>query len=538
MYNSAAWIISAVLSLAAHYGLMSAAGHISIAEPQQDQVAIVVLGNAALQPVAVIADLAGSEALAEASQAVDAAAANATLLNAADAQPMTQDTAKTAIVPTRSGQETAETPAADLAPTAGAVEAPLDKPEGTRAAEQGGSDIAQDRASAAPATIASSETASAAPAPDLAAGNAPTLAAEARLPAPPADATAQLQPTTPSPAEDASGAASVSLPQETSSPAPATQSAPLRQDANPAARPGESLSLQPENNPAAVTVAAVPLPPEKTPAAEATANAPLTPGSAAPSAANDAASLQPEASAAVVVPEVPAATAADHLPPAGEIKVAAAAAATASAKSQADRIRSFMRDYQGQGCIYATADDADAAPPRFSGLGGRSGAVDDFVAAFKDTVGVDPAVELRAVMDAQCPAVDFIKAISGNPGQDFTVKLDTETVRDGNFLVGRLEGSTEGSVHLLTVDDAGTVVDISQDFHRAGKDNFFAVEVSLLADGRGRNQLVIAIVAREPLEISRAPDAPAAIELFRSIVQQIARQGGALNSAYAAFTVE
>ena len=536
MYNSAAWIISAVLSLAAHYGLMSAAGHISIAEPQQDQLAIVVLGNAALQPVAVIADLAGSEALAEASQAVDAAAANATPLKSADAQPMTQDTAKTAIDPTRSGQETAETPAADLAPTAGAVEAPLDKPEGTREAEQGGSDIAQDRASAAPAMIASSETASAAPAPDLAAGNAPTLAAEARLPAPPADAPAQLPPTAPSPAEDASGAASVSLPQETSSPAAATESAPLRQDTNPAARPGESLSLQPENNPAAVTAAAVPLPPEKTPPAEATANAPLTPGSAAPSVANDAASLQPEASAAVVVPEVPAAAAADHLPPAGEIKVAAAA--TASAKSQGDRIRSFMRDYQGQGCIYATADDIDGAKPRFSGLGGRSGAVDDFVTAFKDTVGVDPAVELRAVMDAQCPAVDFIKAISGNPGQDFTVKLDAETVRDGNFLVGRLEGSIEGSVHLLTVDDAGTVVDISQDFHRAGKDNFFAVEVSLLADGRGRNQLVIAIVARQSLEISRAPDAPAAIELFRSIVQQIARQGGAVNSAYAAFTVE
>jgi hypothetical protein len=550
MQNSAAWIVSAVFSLAAHYGLITAASYISLAEPPQERLASVVLGNAALAPLSVSAERTEPEAMAELSQAVDAAAGTATLLNPGNAQLMAPDAAKNALVPGNSGVETGQTPAADLAPSTDAAEALADRSGFERVAEQGSADIRQEPGSEPAVAIASSDPARPAGAPELAAGEAQSLASETPVQAAPEDAAMQLEPAAPPAAANASSAASLALQQETSS-APAALEAPPLQQQSSAIEQNQSASLQLESSSSPAVPETAPLQQqssvlgqnqsvflqhESSTSPEVPAGAPLQSETASPAGNAEIAALQPEESALEAAPEVSTAATAAVSPDTG--KTIASVAAGAAARSQGDRIRSFMRDYQNKGCIYAKADRVDSSRPTFTGLGGNSGAVDDFVTAFKNTVGVDPAVSIRTVMDAQCPAVDFIKAINGNAGQDFKIVLDSETVDDGKFLVGHLDGPLNGSVHVMTVDDAGNVVDISRDFHRQNAGNFFAVEVSLLTDGQSRNQLVIAILAREHLEIPQSPHTESAAEIFRSIVQQLGRQGGPISSAFAAFKVQ
>jgi hypothetical protein len=247
----------------------------------------------------------------------------------------------------------------------------------------------------------------------------------------------------------------------------------------------------------------------------------------------------PEISSAGSAQELAPSKPAEAAPPiAAGTKMAAAITAPAPIMSQGDRIRSFMRDYQGNGCIYAQASDTDAARPSFRGLGGESGAVEDFASAFRKAVGVEPELALRAVMDPQCPAVDFISAIAGNETQNLEMVLDQDVVQDGGMLIGRLEGRVRGEILLLLVDDDGAVRDITSEFHLLPTGNFFGVGVSAQGEGRGRNQLVLALASLEPLGITVTRKPGEAAALFRTLAEKIAAEAIPVRTAYAAFRVQ
>lgn len=476
MQNSIAWIVSAALSVAAHFGLMTAAGHIELPQSGQEQLAQVVLGGGAFQAVTLDAAEAVSAIAAEATDTLTEPAGPSEAMAApADAAVSMPQQADEIAQSANAEERQSAAPDSELAPaTPGAIAAQPEKVAEIAAA--------QPSASLAPeaGTSAVQETASAA------AGETPSATAAPLAPAPASVVTALPEQAVPE-------AASVAAPDA------APPSAAVIAEAPPASKAG--------------TVETAP--------AELASSASV-------------AELAP-VSAAAALPQAPAETA---QPLEDGTKMAAAVTAAAPAMSQGDRVRSFLRDYQGNGCLYAQAGDTDAARPRFRGLGGQSGAVEDFASAFRQAVGVEPELALRTVMDSQCPVVDFMKAIVGSEPQNLEVVLDQDIVQNGGMLIGRLEGRVQGEILLLLVDDDGAVRDITSEFHRLPNGNFFGIPVALVGEGRGRNQLVLALASVEPLGVSVARKPGEAAALFRDLARRISTDGLPVRTAYAAFQVQ
>lgn len=466
MQNSIAWIVSAILSVAAHYGLMAVAGQIPLPDPDQEQLAEVLLGNPTFQAVTLDAAAAAQGAAIQTSatlpESTSTADQEAAPVEATAAEPKQNEEIVQSAAPAESQ---AAVSAAELAPDNNGLTASQSRNE-------------------AEATIAS-------PAATIATQSAPEV----------------MQQSAPGPSAEPPPAAAPLAPAQN-----ATATAP------PAQGP--------------VTTAAAPEPlaqaPTATEVAEASTGIAATTVEAAASEVSSAGGTQE------LAPEKPAAAA----PIGAGTKMAAAITAPAPVMSQGDRVRSFMREYEGKGCIYAQASDADAARPSFKGLGGQSGAVEEFATAFRQAVGIDPELALRSVMDAQCPAVDFISAISGGERQNLEVVLDQDIVQDGGMLIGRLEGRVQGEIMLLLVDDDGAVRDITSEFHLLPAGNFFGVAVALQGEGRGRNQLVLALASIEPLGITVTRKPGEAATLFKNLAARIAADGLAVRTAYAAFRVQ
>ena len=475
MQNSIAWIASACLSVAAHYGLMAVAGQIPLPQSDQQPLAEVLLGNPTFQAVTLDATAAAPGAAIQTSETL--------LETSGTADQEAVPVEATAAEPKENGEIAQSVTAENQSASTAAELAPDGKAE---TASQAGNEA--EPKSAVPAATVATE----AP-PELTQDVAVAPSAETS-PAPASLAPAQEASTTALPAQDFAAV--------NTTPAPAAETPPAQAPAVEA--------------PAAKEVA------------EVTAGTAASTGEAAAPEISSAGSVQELAPAkpAVAAPPLEAGT-----------KIAAAITAPAPVMSQGDRVRSFMRDYKGDGCIYAQAGDVDAARPSFSGLGGQSGAVEDFAAAFRQAVGIEPELALRSVMDAQCPAVDFISAIAGGERQNLEVVLDQDVVQDGGMLIGRLEGRVQGEIMLLLVDDDGAVRDITSEFHVLPTGNFFGVGVSLRGEGRGRNQLVLALASVEPLGITVTRKPGEAATLFRNLAGKIAADGLAVRTAYAAFRV-
>lgn len=502
MQNSFAWIVSVALSIAAHYGLMAVAAQIPLPQSDQQPLAEVLLGNATFQAVTLDAAAAEqraavqtSDTLSETSGMADQVSAP---VDAAASEPQQNDEIAQSV---GAAESQSESSAAEIAPDGKAETAGEVREESeTRIAEP-------------PATIVTEA------APDVTEDVAAATSAET----PPASAPLAPAGDTAATALPAEGAVSITTSPVAAETPPAAAPLAPAQEATIMALPAQGSS----------STSAAPASADEAPVAAEVAEA--LPQSTAGTVEAAASELSSATSTQELAPAKPA----EATPPleAGT-KVAAAITAPAPVMSQGDRVRAFMRDYRGNGCIHAQASDADAARPSFKGLGGESGAVADFAAAFRQAVGVEPELALRSVMDAQCPAVDFISAMAGDERQNLEVVLDRDAVEDGGMLIGRLEGRVQGEIMLLLVDDDGAVRDITSDFHQLPNGNFFGVPVSLVGEGRGRNQLVLALASVEPLGITVTRKPGEAAALFRNLADKIAADGLAVRTAYAAFRVQ
>ena len=85
--------------------------------------------------------------------------------------------------------------------------------------------------------------------------------------------------------------------------------------------------------------------------------------------------------------------------------------------SQAERIDGFMQAHSGAPCLYTIAKNIASQRPVFEGYGGQETAIPNFTAAFQRAVGISAAMNIKPIMEAQCPAVDFLRQFSKDAGR-------------------------------------------------------------------------------------------------------------------------
>jgi hypothetical protein len=239
----------------------------------------------------------------------------------------------------------------------------------------------------------------------------------------------------------------------------------------------------------------------------------------------------PEVSAssdAVLAPEAPppARPAAPQpvLPGHNGTQAATATGSGSAFLTQAERVLKFLEQDGDRPCVYAKPSNIEANRPSFTGFGGGRVRIRQFSEDFQRAVGVGPRLAMRPVMDAQCPAVDFIRSLRSLGASELAIIIDHQKIADFGNLIGHLEGEFDVHILLLLVDDDGAVQDLSGKLHRKGNVNVFAEPVRLRRQGRSRYQMLLAISTSTPLEAGATLTPGEAQQVFERLsVQTIGR---------------
>ena len=176
--------------------------------------------------------------------------------------------------------------------------------------------------------------------------------------------------------------------------------------------------------------------PAKAPAAVATKPANATPQVAAPAVAAPAtAPEQPETAKAEA--------AAPQAGPQAETVVAMnvpapPATASDSIDTVADRI-SWLRDYRGGDCFYATVTSATDKAIEIEGFGTTVAPFEQMLGAFQAKFRVEPDVSVRLIEPAQCEITNFLHALSATAAKRPKLALDRTSVPNGSAISGTLE---------------------------------------------------------------------------------------------------
>ncbi len=204
-----------------------------------------------------------------------------------------------------------------------------------------------------------------------------------------------------------------------------------------------------------------------------------------------------------------------------------------------DRIGRFLReDYDGGACLFVEVAGPDRERPRLNGFVTEAEAIPKIGNAFRRSVGVEPEIAMRRMMEAQCPAVDFIGRLKRNRALPIFVRLASDVVRGSDLLVGRLTRATLPYTLLFIVDDDGIVHNLTDDLLPDVDGQTFAAEIHHTADGKSRNQLIVAVGSTVALEVPGPRRVGEAALFLQRLQAEAGAQGATLALGYATFRAE
>ncbi len=258
---------------------------------------------------------------------------------------------------------------------------------------------------------------------------------------------------------------------------------------------------------------------------------PVPPQSAGPSGAVQPTVAEQQATAE----EVPAAAAPVVTAVPQQVALAPAALAPASL---AERMRNFVRFYDGGACFFAVPVSFAGQRPRIDGFASDVEPILTFGAELRRAFGIDAEIEVRQITGAQCPAIGFIGGLLKSRLPELQVQLANDRIASGRELRGTVAGVNLPWLSLLLVDDDGMVHDISSYLKRTQDGWSFAAPLYVTAQGRERNQLIVAIAASRALDRLKLTRPAAGSELFPAVVNEADATQNDIAIGIGAFRVE
>lgn len=241
---------------------------------------------------------------------------------------------------------------------------------------------------------------------------------------------------------------------------------------------------------------------------------------------------QPGMAPSVALPGVAAQTLA---PVPQQVALAPAALAPASL---AERMRNFVRFYDGGACFFAVPVSFAGQRPRIDGFGSDVEPILTFGAELRRALGIDAEIVVRQITGEQCPAIGFIGGLLKSRLPELQVQLEDDRIVSGQELRGIVAGVHLPWLSLLLVDDDGMVHDISPYLSKTQDGWSFAAPLYVTAQGRERNQLIVAIAASRALDRLKLTRPAAGSELFPAVVREADATQNDIAIGIGAFRVE
>ena len=151
------------------------------------------------------------------------------------------------------------------------------------------------------------------------------------------------------------------------------------------------------------------------------------------------------------------------------------------------------------------------------------------LAAYEAEFGTRPAVVSHRVAAAQCPALDFLREISGRPAPAVALAVQSETVADGFQIRGEVSLPPGRSLWLFLIAPDGAVYDLTGQSLRGddGRDRF-AISIGTGGQPADAAYLLAALSTEGALaSVAAAPAGAPAVELMPRVLEELRAAGAA-----------
>ncbi|KJS18709.1 MAG: hypothetical protein VR78_04080 [Hoeflea sp. BRH_c9] len=195
----------------------------------------------------------------------------------------------------------------------------------------------------------------------------------------------------------------------------------------------------------------------------------------------------------------------------------------------------WVREYDGGDCFFARGTAAGAKEIRIEGIGMNNAEFSALERDFTGEFGFEPGIEVRPIVERQCGITQFLSGMAVNELPTVRMELNSDRLKSGDSLQGKLSGLTKPNTVLYLVDNDGFVYQIDQFLKRDGDQGTFNIKLVELATRDPLPQVVIALSSDEPIRGS-ALERPATVANFMpKLLETIRSDGIELEYAFSFF---
>jgi len=162
----------------------------------------------------------------------------------------------------------------------------------------------------------------------------------------------------------------------------------------------------------------------------------------------------------------------------------------------------WLSAYPAGECVFLSPQPGTGVPLAVEGFGTSVAPFSALLSAYSAAHGVEPNIAVRVVDVPQCPVVDYMNAAKATEAIPVTLVIenDSNVVKSGEFLTGRVDGLAGRAVSLFLISGKGTATNI-KNFISRGSDGSvsFTFSLKLPVGAEPSPQLILAVVTDEPV---------------------------------------
>lgn len=202
--------------------------------------------------------------------------------------------------------------------------------------------------------------------------------------------------------------------------------------------------------------------------------------------------------------------------------------ATDAIDGVAERI-SWLRDYSGGDCFYASATSATDKAIEIEGFGTAVEPFMQMMEAFRGKFDIEPDVNVRLIEPAQCQVTQFLRALGATAADKPHLTLDRTSVPNGSPISGTLETLGGLKSSLILIDHKGMAFNLDERIIVQSGKATFSIPIGLGASdqaaGKAVPQIILAVTGASDIATATFSNpTPAAVALPK-ILAEIQEKG-------------
>jgi hypothetical protein len=206
-------------------------------------------------------------------------------------------------------------------------------------------------------------------------------------------------------------------------------------------------------------------------------------------------------------------------------------------QDNAQGIAAYLKSYRGGSCTLITPKSIGTDSAEVDGIGVDPDEFEVLSGNFRLMVGVHVTLRTSMIEQLQCPAIELVKAVGVPSGPVLTLGLERTDLASGEMIAAEIRNFSGTWLSVLIVDDDGMVSDVSQDVDQSGAKLVLQSTVTVKGDGSGKNQLLIAVSSRKPIEALAFKGQAKAEDVLRPVIEESKRAETGTGIALAVFRV-